>query len=104
MSEYFTLSSYALIGAVTGSLANSMKKKHQTMQLIATRAVESALIGYAIHWAITKTPYIPSGSILDGVATGSLTFLVWNNAVTRPYIDMLDSYESSLLGSIMGGI
>lgn len=96
--EYFTLGSYAMMGAVGGSLFNSYTKGHSATTA-GIRGVESIALGFPIYYGIRLSGVaLPQWAL--GGAIGLLVYLFFNNAMTRPYITKVDAAEASMMAGI----
>ena len=100
MAEYFMLFSPGLIGATLGSLANSLKKGHDS-KVMFTRVLESAVLGWPINYAVINyLPVTPGSGFHVALVAGGI-FLFYNNMMTAPIVEQADGYGTSLVGALM---
>jgi len=105
--EYFSFTSMPLLGALGGSVAWSLYRKHTSPLLIASRLAESAVVGFVFDYILRMIPftadlYTRNGYVSGAIIGGLVFFAFWNNPMMRKVIDKADAYESSLLMGIFG--
>src|SRR5687767_8333687 len=100
MTEYWALMSAGMIGAVGGSLVNSLQKKHDAPTL-GIRVVENLVVGWPIDYAVRMFAPVEQGGIMHIALVGGLVYLFHNNAMTKPIEDQADAAGTWLLTSMM---
>jgi len=96
--EYWTLMSPGMVGAMVGTLGNSVYKEHPA-PLIMKRALENVILGWPVYYLLSRYALPDSAGYYGVSAAVALSiFLLWNNATTRPLVDQLDQVVTGFTG------
>lgn len=99
LASYYSFGSAGMTGALLGSLANSVSKKHD-IKLVLIRAVENVLVvgfpvSYAVELVTGASGYLYYALVAAGV------FFMWNNPMVRPFVDQVDAVRASLVNLVV---